>query len=57
MWLLAKCHFFYGSNVNSSRYHLIFGALTFPPVALAAPANMFRPSWGSLTVSYVALLW
>ena len=51
--LLAKCHFPDGSQVNSKKY--FFLTMTCPPVALAAPENIFRPFWASLAVSYVGI--
>ena len=51
----ARCHVPAGSQVNSMSYHLFFLKLTCPPVALVAPANILRPSWESLTLSYVGV--
>ena len=42
--LLTRCHFPAGYQVNSRTYHLFF-TLTFPPVDLSSPENMFIPFW------------
>ena len=48
--LYASRHFPSGSYLKSIRYHFFFYALTFPLVALAAPAQILRPFCASFTV-------
>ena len=48
--LSGSRHFPSGSHLDSIRYHLVFSALTFPHVALDAPANILRPFCASFTV-------
>ena len=49
--LSSNRHFHSGSHLKSIRYHFVFSALTFPPVALAAPPKILRPFCASFTVS------
>ena len=48
---LSDIHYFpSGSHLNSIRYHSFISALTFPPVALADPANILKPFCASFAV-------
>ena len=55
-WLLAMCHFTADSQMNYGRYRLVFCMIACPPVARVTLANIFRPSWASITVSSTGVL-
>ena len=59
--LLAKWHFPDGSQLNSSRYHLVYWTLYFPPVDLSAPTKTFIVLlyllWGFWGMGLLEILW
>ena len=48
----ARLHFPVASHLNSSRYHLVLLALTFPSVFWAAPKLVSNPDWDSFIVYF-----